>query len=109
MCIDADFINRARDPFRDINNEPGQLSRYKDSLRAVRSEDQMLVRARFSAPVHAGHGANPASYTMSNVTGRGLHQPPTSRAEVAERVDLRGPSRVNSKAIPVQAPRFQDN
>jgi hypothetical protein len=44
-------------------NEPGQLSRYSDSLRAGRSGDRILVGARFSAPVHTIPGAYPASYT----------------------------------------------
>jgi hypothetical protein len=50
---------------------------------------------RFSAPVQNGPGAHPASYTMStgsfpglNRPGRGVNLPPTSSAEVKERVEL---------------------
>ena len=50
---------------------------------------------RFSAPVQTGPGAHPASYTMD--TGsfpgvkwpwRGVDHPPTSSAEVKERIEL---------------------
>ena len=43
---------------------PRQLSRYRDSLRDVRSGDRSLVGARFSAHDQTGPGAHPASYTM---------------------------------------------
>jgi len=53
------------------------------------------VETRFSAPVHAGPGAHPASYTMGTGTfpgvkrpGRGLDHEPTCSAEVEERVEL---------------------
>ena len=74
---------------------PRQRSRYSDSLRAGRSGDQILVGARFSAPDQTGPGAHPASFTMG--TGsfprvkrpeRGIDHPPTSSAEVEERVEL---------------------
>ena len=51
--------------------------------------------ARFSAPVHTGPGAHPASCTMSpgffpgvKRPGRGVDHPSTSSAEVKERVEL---------------------
>jgi len=51
--------------------------------------------ARFSAPVQTGPGAHPASYTMCTVSfpvvkrpGRSVDHPPTSSAEVKERVEL---------------------
>jgi len=52
------------------------------------------VGARFSAPVQTGLGAHPASYTMGTGSfagvkrpGRGVDHPPTSIAEVKERVE----------------------
>jgi len=42
-----------------------------DSLRAGRSEDQIPVGARFSAPVQTGPGPHPASYTMGTGSFRG--------------------------------------
>jgi len=44
--------------------EPGQLSQYRDSLRAGHSGDQIPVGARFSAPLKTSPGTHPASYTM---------------------------------------------
>jgi hypothetical protein len=53
------------------------------------------VGARFSAPVRAGPGAHPASYTMGTGSlpgvkwpGRGGDHPPSSSARVKERVEL---------------------
>ena len=50
---------------------------------------------RFSAPVQTGPGAKPAFYTMGAESfpgvkraGRGADHPPTSSAEVKERVQL---------------------
>jgi len=58
----------------------------------VRGE-RVPVEARFSAPVRTGPGTHPASYTMSTGSfpgvkrpGRDVDQPPTSSAEVKERV-----------------------
>ena len=57
--------------------------------------DRKPVKARFSTPVQTGLGANPASYTMGtgSFTGvkrprRDVDDPPTSSAEVKERVEL---------------------
>jgi len=51
--------------------------------------------ARSSAPVQPGPGAHPAPYTMGNESfpgvkrpGRGVDHPPSSSAEVKERVEL---------------------
>jgi hypothetical protein len=51
--------------------------------------------AKFSSPVQTGPGAHPASYTVGTVSfpgvkrpGRGVDHPPTSSAEVKERVEL---------------------
>jgi hypothetical protein len=72
--------------------EPGQRSRYSDSLRAERSGDRMPVGARFSAP---GPRAYPDSCTMGTGSipgvkrpGRGVDHPSPSSAEVKERVEL---------------------
>jgi len=53
------------------------------------------VGARFSAPVQTGPGAHPDSSTMGTGSflgakrpGRGVDHPPTSSAEVKERVEL---------------------
>jgi len=55
--------------------------------------DRIPVAARFSAPVHTGPGAHPASYTMGTMSfpgvkrpGSGVDHPPPSSAEVKERV-----------------------
>ena len=40
------------------------MSQYGDLLQAGRSEDQILVRVRFSTSVQTSPGAHPASYTM---------------------------------------------
>jgi hypothetical protein len=73
----------------------GIASHYSDLLRAGRSGDRIPVGARFSAPVHTGPRAHPASCTMG--TGsfpgvkrprRGVDHPPLSSAEVKERVEL---------------------
>jgi hypothetical protein len=61
-----------------------------------RSGDRIPVRARFSAPVHTGPKATPASYAMGTVSlcrgvkrpGRGVNHPPTSSDEDKERVQL---------------------
>ena len=52
--------------------EPGQLSRYSDSLRAGWSGDRIPVEARFSAPVQTGPWDHPASYTMSTGSFPGI-------------------------------------
>ena len=53
------------------------------------------MRARFSAPVQAGPGAYPASYTVGTGSfpwvkrpGLGVGHPPPPNAEVKERVQL---------------------
>jgi hypothetical protein len=50
----------------------GLLSRYSDWLRAGQSGDRIPVGARFSAPVQAGPGGHPASYTMGTGSFPGL-------------------------------------
>ena len=74
---------------------PGHFSLYSDSLRAERSGDRIPVGARFSAPVHTGPGAHPASCTMYTGSylgvkrpGSGLDHQALSSAEVKERVQL---------------------
>jgi hypothetical protein len=54
---------------------PRWLSRYSDLLLAGRSGDRIPVGARFSAPVQAGPGAHPATYTMVTVTFPGKKRP----------------------------------
>jgi hypothetical protein len=70
-------------------------SRYSDSLRAGRSGDRIPVGARFSATIQTDPGAHPASCTMGTESfpgvkrpGRGVDHPPSSSAQVKERVDL---------------------
>jgi hypothetical protein len=53
------------------------------------------MRLKVSAPIQTSPGAHPASYTMGTVSfpgvkrpGRGVHHPPSSSAEVKERVEL---------------------
>jgi hypothetical protein len=53
--------SRARYVTEHTNLTPGQRSRYGDPLRAGRSGERDPVGARFSAPVHNGPGARPAS------------------------------------------------
>jgi hypothetical protein len=54
----------------------GERSRYSDSLRAGRSGDRILVRARFSAPVQTGPGGQPSLlYGGYRVSFPGLKQP----------------------------------
>jgi len=48
---------------------PGLCSQYSDSLRAGRSLDRILMRARFFAPVHTCPAVHPASCLMSRVCG----------------------------------------
>ena len=78
-----------------VPDGPGKLSRYSESLRAGRFGDSIPVWARFSVPVQTVPGAHPASYTMGTGSfpgvkrpGRGVDHPPSSSAEVKERVGL---------------------
>jgi hypothetical protein len=64
-------------------------------LRAGRSGDRIPVGARFSALIQTDLGAQPASYTMATGSlprvkrlGRDVDYPPSSSAEVKERVEL---------------------
>jgi hypothetical protein len=75
--------------------EPGQGSRYRDSLRAGRSGDLIPVEARFFASIQTGSEVHPASYTVGNGSfpevkrpGCGVDHPPPSSDEVKERVEL---------------------
>jgi len=79
--------------FWTFNNVSGLRSRYSYSLRAGRCGHRILVGARFSAPVHTGPGAHPASCTIGTGSfpgvkqpGRGVKHPPPCSAEVKERV-----------------------
>jgi hypothetical protein len=80
------------DVFTVINDKWGRDS---DLLRAGRSGDRIPVGAKFSAPVHTGPRAHPASYTMGTLSfpgvkrpGLGVDHPQSSSAEVKERVEL---------------------
>ena len=42
----------------------GQRGRYSNSLWPGRSEDRVLVQAKFSTPIQTGPGTHPASYTI---------------------------------------------
>jgi hypothetical protein len=66
-----------------------------DSLLAGRSEDRMLVGARYFAFVQIGPRAHSASYTMrtesftgSKQPGRGVDHPSPSNPDVKEKVEL---------------------
>jgi hypothetical protein len=50
----------------------GKLRRYRDWLRAGRSEDLIPVGARFSSPVQTGPGAHPVPCTMSTGSFQGV-------------------------------------
>ena len=72
-----------------------QLSRYCDSIRAGRCGDRIPVGARFSAPVHTGPEAYPASCTMGTGSfprakwpGCGADHPLPSKCRGHERVEL---------------------
>ena len=67
-------------------SRPGQLRRHRDSLRARRSNP---------APIQTGTVTHPAYYTPGTRSflgvkrsGRGVDHPPSSSAEVRERVEL---------------------
>jgi hypothetical protein len=72
------------------------MCRDSESLRAGRSGDRISVRARFSALVNTGPGAQPVSSTMVTGSfpggvmrpGRGVDHPPPFSAEVKERIEL---------------------
>jgi hypothetical protein len=75
--------------------EQGQRSRYSDSIEAGRSGNRIPIVAGFSTPVQAGPGAPPTSYTMGTRSfpsvkrpERGVNHPPSSSAEVKERVEI---------------------
>jgi hypothetical protein len=76
-----------------FRSSAGTASRFRDSLCAGRSGDQIPVEGRFSAPAQTGPGAHPVYYTMGTGSflgvkrpGRGVAYPPTSSAEVKLRV-----------------------
>ena len=73
---------------------PGQLSRYRDSLRAERSGGRFPVGARFYATVQTDPGVHQDSCTMGTGSflgvkrpGRDVDHPHPSSAEVKERVE----------------------
>jgi hypothetical protein len=76
--------------------EPGQFSRYSDSLRTGRSGDRIPAGGeRFSARTQTDNVAHLPSYTMGTGyfpgvkrPGRGADDPPTFSAKVKERVVL---------------------
>jgi hypothetical protein len=70
---------------------PEWLSRYSDSLHAERSGVRIPVRARFSAPVQTGppsllYNGWQVSFPRIKRLGRGVDHPPSSSAEIKERV-----------------------
>ena len=74
---------------------PGYLSRYSDSLPAVRSGDRIPVWVRFSSRVQTDPGVHPASYTIGTgsfpgvkLPGRGVNHTSPPSAEVKGREEL---------------------
>jgi hypothetical protein len=68
---------------------------YRSIYRAGRSGDRIPVEVRFSTRVQTGPAGHLASRTMGSGSfpgvkrpGRGVDHPPTSSAEVKERVEL---------------------
>jgi len=51
----------------------GYLRQYIDLLEAGLSGDQILLGARYSAPVQTVSGAHPTSYTMGGVSFLGVN------------------------------------
>ena len=58
-----------------IGTEINFLFLYSHMLLAARSGDRIPVGARFSAPIHTGLGAHPASYTMGTGSFPGVKRP----------------------------------
>jgi hypothetical protein len=87
----VDWINLAHD-----RDKRAAIAQSVERLAtAGRSGDRFPVEARFSAPVQTGPGAHPASCTTGTGLllgvkrpGRGVDHPPSSSAEVKERVEV---------------------
>ena len=74
----------------------GELNWYSDSLRAGGSGDRIPVAVRFCTRVQTGLGTHPDSCTVGTwslsrgkAASRGVNRPPTTKAEVKERVMAR--------------------
>jgi hypothetical protein len=72
-----------------------KYSQYRNSLQAGWSVDQILVGARFSAPVWTSPGTHPAAYTVGTSSlwgvkwlGHSVNHAPPSSAKVKESVHL---------------------
>jgi hypothetical protein len=97
VCVYTPNVNVGRDSSDGIANGYG--------LDVLGIESRW--RARFSAHVQTGPGAHPASYTMGTGSffpgvkrpGRGFNYPPSSCAEVKERVELTSSTPLGFRAL----------
>ena len=71
FCQRSNIINSFAPAAQEVSSL-GQLSRYGYLLQTEKSGDRIPVGTRFSAPVHTGFGADPASCMMSTGSFSGV-------------------------------------